>query len=47
MLIRNNVMRKICFSKRKYFFIDDDTMYGHNAQVTNVIYVEDICLVKK
>jgi len=48
MLINSNVVKKIGFPERKYFFIGDDTIYGYKAsQVTNVIYIKDICFVKK
>lgn len=48
MLISRKLIDKIGLPKKEFFFVGDDIYYGYLAsKYTNVIYIKDICLIKK
>jgi len=48
MLIHRSIIEKIGFPDKRFFIAYDDTIYGLMASFyTNVIYISDICLLKK
>ncbi|MCX7948422.1 MAG: hypothetical protein N2504_07550, partial [candidate division WOR-3 bacterium] len=48
MLVHRYVVSKIGYPLKQLFFIGDDTYFGYLvSKVTNVIYIRDICFVKK